>query len=141
MQIATGKSDQYSGHSPCRCAVMDTVSLSDAKSRFAHLVQAAEAGQVVHISRHDKPVAVLLSEQAYAALYPLACSQALGDAINRWRRAGRSGWDEDWPLASDPSADQEVALWRDLAPADVARCRQALAALNRPTMKRSTRLG
>ena len=93
---------------------MDTVSLSDAKSRFAHLVQAAEAGQVVHISRHGKPVAVLLSEQAYAALHQLECSQALGDTIDRWRLAGRSGCDEDWPLASDPSADQEVASWRDL---------------------------
>jgi len=86
---------------------MDTVSLSDAKSRFAHLVQAAEAGQVVHISRHDKPV---------AALHQLECSQALGDAIDRWRLAGRSGCDEDWPLASDPSADQEVASWRHPAP-------------------------
>ena len=35
------------------------VPLSDAKARLAHLVQAAEAGQVVHISRHGKPVAVL----------------------------------------------------------------------------------
>ena len=95
---------------------MDTVSLSDAKSRFAHLVQAAEAGQVVHISRHGKPVAVLLSEQAYAALHQLKCSQALGDTIDRWRLAGRSGCDEDWPLASDPTADQEVASWRDLTP-------------------------
>jgi prevent-host-death family protein len=40
---------------------MDAVPLSDAKARFAHLVQAAEAGQVVHISRHGKAVAMLLS--------------------------------------------------------------------------------
>ena len=94
---------------------MDALTLSDAKLRFAHLVQAAEAGQVVHISRRAKPVAMLLSEQVYAALHQLECSQALGVAIDCWRRAGRSRYDKDWPLAFDPSADPEVALWRDLA--------------------------
>ena len=98
------------------CTVMDAVPLSDAKARFAHLVQAAEAGQVVHISRHGKAVAVLLSEHAYAALQQLETRQTFGSAIGRWRLAGRSGCSEDWPLASDPSADQEVASWRDLAP-------------------------
>ena len=42
------------------------VSLSTAKTHLAGLVQAAETGEVVHISRHGKPVAVLISEQAYA---------------------------------------------------------------------------
>lgn len=92
------------------------VPLSDAKARLAHLVQAAEAGQIVHISRHGKPVAVLLSEQAYAALHHLETSQALGKAIDRWRLAGRPGCDEDWPLASEASADEEVASWRDRTP-------------------------
>lgn len=92
------------------------VPLSDAKARLAGLVQAAEAGQVVHISRHGKPVAVLLSEQAYAALHHPATSQGPGQAIDLWRLAGRPGCQEDWPLASDPSADQEVSTWRDRAP-------------------------
>ncbi|MDM7938296.1 MAG: type II toxin-antitoxin system Phd/YefM family antitoxin [Cyanobium sp. CZS 48M] len=92
------------------------VPLSEAKARLARLVQAAEAGQVVHISRHGKPVAVLLSEQAYSSLHHPTTSQALGKAINLWRLAGRSGCNNDWPLASDPAADQEVASWRDRAP-------------------------
>ncbi len=92
------------------------VPLSDAKARLAALVQAAEAGQVVHISRHGKPVAVLLSEQAYAALQHPATSQALGMAIDSWRLVGRPGCREDWPLASPPAADQEVESWRDRDP-------------------------
>ncbi|MCP9841794.1 type II toxin-antitoxin system Phd/YefM family antitoxin [Synechococcus sp. J7-Johnson] len=92
------------------------VPLSDAKARLAGLVQAAEAGQVVHISRHGKPVAVLLSEQAYSTLHQLQTSLAPGKAILNWRLEGRSGCHEDWPLPSDPSADQEVPSWRDRAP-------------------------
>jgi tRNA(fMet)-specific endonuclease VapC len=92
------------------------VPLSDAKARLAGLVQAAEAGQVVHISRHGRPVAVLLSEQAYAALHAPAPGGGPGQAIELWRLAARSGYRDDWPLASDPAADQEVAAWRDCAP-------------------------
>lgn len=44
------------------------ISLSVAKAQLAGLVQAAETGEVVHISRHGKPVAVLISEQSYATL-------------------------------------------------------------------------
>ena len=44
------------------------ISLSVAKAQLAGLVQAAETGEVVHISRHVKPVAVLISEQSYATL-------------------------------------------------------------------------
>jgi len=43
-------------------AVDQAVSLSTAKAHLAGLVQAAETGEVVHISRHGKPVAVLISE-------------------------------------------------------------------------------
>jgi prevent-host-death family protein len=46
---------------------MQAVSLSEAKAQLAGLVHAAESGEAVHISRHGKAVAVLLSEQAYAA--------------------------------------------------------------------------
>jgi len=48
-------------------AVDQAVSLSTAKAHLTGLVQAAETGEVVHMSRHGKPVAVLISEQAYAS--------------------------------------------------------------------------
>jgi prevent-host-death family protein len=95
--------------------VSDSVSLSDAKARLAALVQSAEAGQVVHISRHGKPVAVLLSERTFAALSHPSPGQALGTAIALWRQAGRSGCHDDWPLDSDRSSDQEISGWRDQA--------------------------
>ena len=64
-------------------AVTQPVSLSEAKAQLAGLVHAAEGGEVVHISRHGKPVAVLLSEQAIA----------------QWRSAGQTSHPEDWPVA------------------------------------------
>ena len=41
------------------------ISLSAAKAHLAGLVQAAETGEVGHISRHGKPVAVLMSPDEY----------------------------------------------------------------------------
>lgn len=45
-------------------AVAPLVSLSEAKAQLADFAHAAEGGEVVHITRHGKPVAVSLSEQA-----------------------------------------------------------------------------
>lgn len=47
---------------------MSDVSIAEAKSNFAHLVQQAEGGQAVRITRRGKPVAVLVSEACYAQL-------------------------------------------------------------------------
>ena len=38
----------------------ETVSVADAKSRFAEYVRRAETGEVVVLSRHGKPVAALI---------------------------------------------------------------------------------
>ena len=83
------------------------VSLSEAKARLAGLVHAAESGAVVHISRHGKAVAVLLSEQAYAAMQGEAQGSRVWEAIAQWRRAGRSQHGDDWP------GDLEIQTWRD----------------------------
>ena len=63
------------------------VSLSEAKAQLASLVHAAERGAVVHISRHGKAVAVLLSEQAYAAMQGETQSTRVWEAIAQWRKA------------------------------------------------------
>ena len=83
------------------------VSLSEAKAQLAGLVHAAEAGEVVHISRHGKPVAVLLSEQAYAALQHGGQNARVWDAIAQWRDAGRAQQSDDWP------GDGPTEAWRD----------------------------
>ncbi len=83
------------------------VPLSTAKAQLAGLVHAAESGEVVHISRHGKAVAVLLSEQAYAALQGEAKGARTWEAIAQWRRAGRAQQYDDWP------GDLKIETWRD----------------------------
>jgi prevent-host-death family protein len=83
------------------------VSLSEAKAQLAGLVHAAESGEVVHISRHGKAVAVLLSEQAYAALQGEVQGTRVGEAIAQWRRTGRAQHGDDWP------GDLDIKTWRD----------------------------
>jgi prevent-host-death family protein len=75
------------------------VPLSAAKAQLAGLVQAAEASEVVHISRHGQPVAVLLSEQAYAAL-----------------QGQQQGHAADWPLGSIATGQQDIDAWPDRSP-------------------------
>jgi len=87
--------------------VTQAVSLSEAKAQLAGLVHAAESGEVVHISRHGKAVAVLLSEQAYAALQGEMQGTRVWEAIAQWRRAGRSQHGDDWP------GDLNIQTWRD----------------------------
>ena len=83
------------------------VSLLTAKALLAGLVHAAESGEVVHISRHRKALAVLLSEQADAALQGEAQGIRTWEAIARWRRAGRAQQRDDWP------GDFNSQTWRD----------------------------
>jgi prevent-host-death family protein len=96
--------------------VTQAVSLSAAKAPLAGLVHAAESGAVVHISRHGKAVAVLLSEQAYAAMQGEAQGTRVWEAIAQWRRAGRTQHGDDWPgdldtkTWGDRSVGREVAL-------------------------------
>lgn len=47
---------------------MSEMSIAEAKARFAQLVQRAEHGQAVRITRRGRPVAVLVSEADYARL-------------------------------------------------------------------------
>ena len=93
-----------------RSFMAQAVPLATAKAQLAGLVQAAETGQVVHISRRGKPVAVLLSEQAYQALMPQGAAATLWRAISNWRDAGQSDAQNDWPLVEN--AD-EPGQWRD----------------------------
>ena len=69
-------------------AVTQPVSLSAAKAQLAGLVHAAEGGEVVHISRHGKPVAALLCDQPYAALQGQQQRSKLREAIAQWPSAG-----------------------------------------------------
>lgn len=62
---------------------MSNVSIAEAKNHLPRLVQQAEAGDVVRITRRGKQVAVLLSESRYDRLS--APKQDLGDFLKSWR--------------------------------------------------------
>ena len=46
---------------------MCRTSIYDARNNFSSLVKRAEGGEPVELTRHDKPVAVIISWQEYAA--------------------------------------------------------------------------
>ena len=80
------------------------MSLQTAKTHLAGLVQAAVTGEVVHISRHGKPVAVLISEQAYSSLQGHQSKRGVWFAIANWRAVAHGRHADDWPLNSGPVA-------------------------------------
>jgi len=63
------------------------VDLAGRQNRFSAVVDEAETGEVVHISRHGKPVAVLISEQAYALLQGHQFRRGMWTVIADWRAA------------------------------------------------------
>ena len=82
------------------------VPITEAKNRLPALVHQAEAGGTIRLTRRGKPVAVLLSEEAYHSL-----------------QAGAEGrrdiWAfvEQWRATQPPDAEgisaREVRSWRD----------------------------
>lgn len=66
----------------------ETVSVADAKSRFAECVRRAETGKVVVLSRHGKPVAALVPATDVAALERLRAAgpeQGLASIAGGWK--------------------------------------------------------
>ena len=93
-----------------RRGMEQAISLSVAKAQLAGLVQAAETGEVVHISRHGKPVAVLISEQSYATLQGRQASRRVWAAIAEWRQSGEAIGEPEVEGWRDQSAGREVVL-------------------------------
>lgn len=85
---------------------MSDTSIVNAKARLPSLVQRAEAGEPVHITRRGKRVAVILSEQEFSRLTNAPPKRtAYLDFLASWRK--RLQEDECEPLT-----DQEVASLR-----------------------------
>lgn len=63
---------------------MSEVSIAEAKNHLPRIVQEAETGEVVHITRRGKPVAVLLSDREYARL--MEARQGFVDFAGEWRK-------------------------------------------------------
>jgi len=77
---------------------MTQASIAEAKNNFPRLVQQAEAGEPISITRRGHPVAVLLSTHAYERL--IAPKPALSEFLHTWR--------EEMRTASIPFADEDV---------------------------------
>jgi prevent-host-death family protein len=64
---------------------MSEVSIAEARDTLTRLIQKAEAGETVHITRRGKPVAVLVSEADYARLKPRRPRQSFTEFLEKWR--------------------------------------------------------
>ena len=87
---------------------MAQVSIAEAKNALTHLIHEAERGEAIHITRHGKPVAVLLSEEAYEQLKSWEQQTDFWQAIQAWRAQTSFDWLELTP--------GEVDSWRDRSP-------------------------
>jgi prevent-host-death family protein len=84
---------------------MKTTTLADAKNNLPKLIHAAQAGDDIHLTRHGRPVAVLISEDRYQQL--LGAGKSVFHEIMKWR--------EDH--GSVELTDEEVISWRNSSPA------------------------
>jgi prevent-host-death family protein len=75
-----------------------TWALQDAKNKLSELVDTAQRDGAQTITRHGKPVAVLLSAEAYGRLQP---SEKLVDIL-------RDCPVKDWQIERDPSPARDL---------------------------------
>lgn len=69
------------------------LSVADARRQFPQLIQRAEGGEAIQISRHGTPVAVVISTVEYERL--TQARPSLPDMLASWRkRAADAGVDE-----------------------------------------------
>lgn len=87
---------------------MPDTSIADAKTHLTQLIQRAERGEAIRITRRGKPVAVLVSEDAYLSL----CQGGEPPSF----------WDQIQAMRADPGfqpidwTPQEIDAWRDRQP-------------------------
>lgn len=76
--------------------------ITEAKNTFTALVHQVEGGEVVHLTRHGRPVAVILSEADYQELRQHAATR--GDLLE-FVRGWRGNLPGDWRGLSDAEID------------------------------------
>ena len=62
---------------------MKTSTIAEAKNNLSQLIHQLDSDEAIHLTRHGKPVAVMLSEANYQKLTKKKCS--LYQAIQQWR--------------------------------------------------------
>lgn len=89
------------------------ISIAEAKNRLPALIHQVEAGEAVTITRRGKPVAVVVSVEAYEQLMKAAPPKKSGwDVLQEIRRelAAADAF-PDW-------TDEEIDGWRDRRPSE-----------------------
>jgi prevent-host-death family protein len=90
---------------------MTEISVAEAKTRLTGLIHRVEGGEVGHLTRHGRSVAVLMSESGLAAMHSDQTRPGLWDAIAEWRTQTAFDWPDLTP--------QEVDGWPDSSPGRV----------------------
>jgi prevent-host-death family protein len=83
---------------------VETTTIADAKNNLPKLIHATEAGTDIHLTRHGRPVAVLISEERYQQMF--GTGKAVFSEILLWREL-HGGID---------LSDEEIRAWRDPSP-------------------------
>ena len=85
---------------------MKDVPITEAKNALTALVHQAESGRPVRLTRHGRPVAVLMSEESYRRLQAGQGERRdLWEFVNQWRESLPADW--------EGLSDKEVRSWRD----------------------------
>lgn len=87
---------------------MSEVSITEAQTALTRLIDQAEQGETIHITRHGTSVAVLLSQETYAQLTAREPYTDFWQAAQAWRAQVSFDWPELMP--------EEVDSWRDRSP-------------------------
>jgi prevent-host-death family protein len=82
---------------------MTTVIISEPETQLTELVQRSMKGETIHLVRNGKPVAVLMSEQAYETRFT--------NASNPWRAI--EAWRANAQFDDDDLTDAEIKSWRN----------------------------
>lgn len=80
---------------------MESTTIADAKNNLPKLVHSVEAGEDIQLTRHGRPVAVLVSQARYQRIF--GSGKAVFQDMMRWRES--HGFIE--------LKDKEVDSWRD----------------------------
>jgi len=62
---------------------MKTSTIAEAKNNLSNLIHRLESEEAIHLTRHGKPVAVMMSENQYQNL--IAPTKSVNTAILNWR--------------------------------------------------------
>ena len=71
------------GHYIAEDSIMRTSTIAEAKNNLSQLIHQLETGEAIHLTRHGKPVAVLISEHQYQRV--IGANNSLNSAILNWR--------------------------------------------------------